>query len=89
VPFGMRDISPTQSPSRSRLSASEADLKDQPSANKSPSCRGSEKDPGGLSVAEVLASAERKKVRWRSTQYLILNSKHGRLKRWHEAEPLR
>ena len=31
----MRDISPTQSPSRSCLSASEADSKDQPSANKS------------------------------------------------------
>ena len=27
VPFGMRDISPTQSPSRSRPSASEADFK--------------------------------------------------------------
>ena len=35
----MRDISPTQSPSRSRLSASEADSKDQPSANKSQNCR--------------------------------------------------
>src|SRR5215467_4918178 len=32
----MRDISPTQSPSHSRLSASEADSKDQPSANKLP-----------------------------------------------------
>src|SRR5262249_521655 len=34
-----RNISPTQSPSHSRLSASEADSKDQPSANKSQSCR--------------------------------------------------
>jgi hypothetical protein len=47
VPFGMRDISPTQSPSRSRLSASEADSKDRPRGRKavnaarqtSPSCR--------------------------------------------------
>src|SRR5438067_11423231 len=33
VPFGMRGISPTQTPSRSRLSASEADSKG-PSANR-------------------------------------------------------
>ena len=39
VPFGMRDLSPTQSSSRSRLSVSEADSKDQPSANKWTSCR--------------------------------------------------
>src|SRR6516165_11258812 len=32
----MRDISPTQSPNHSRLSASEADAKDQPSANRLP-----------------------------------------------------
>src|SRR6516225_2288585 len=35
----MRDLSPTQSSSRSRLSVSEADSKDQPSATKSQSCR--------------------------------------------------
>jgi hypothetical protein len=36
VPSGMRDILPTQSPSRSRLSASEADSKDKPMSVASP-----------------------------------------------------